>query len=218
MLGNSRLADSCIEGVLQLNDETALLLDFQKIWQAQRYFLNGELDQLTKSIHAIDAVDLNAYQDSSFFLIYDTVFKMNIRLGRYAAVLKVAENGIEGMQAARVRIFLPDFWGYRGLALWKLGRLEESALAFENALNEVHAQFSKRSLLTVAGCYLEFARQQSDQSIFTNLLQEANDTIQFISSGLDVLPGETRESLRASFYASELVRSILELSNRESTV
>jgi predicted ATPase/class 3 adenylate cyclase len=217
-LGNPRHADGYIEGVLQLTDKSSVLLDFQKIWQAQRYLLNGDLDRLSRSINAVDAIDLQTYTDSSFFLIYDTVIKMNIRLQRYAAILKVAEAGLQAMQAASVRISLPDFWGYQGFALWKSNRFEESALAFEKALNEAHGQGSRRSLLNVLGYYLEFTQQQGDQVAFTNLLQEANDTIQFISSSLDILPDETREALRADFYASELVRRILELSNRESTL
>jgi predicted ATPase/class 3 adenylate cyclase len=215
-LGNPQHANGYIEGLLQLTDETSFLLDYQKIWLAQRYLLNGELDQLSNSIRAIDAVDLNAYQDSSFFLIYDTVFKINIRLQRYTVLLKIAEAGLQAMQAANVRLSLPDFWGCQGFALWKSGHLEESALAFEKALSEAHSQGSRRSLLIVLGYYLEFAQQQGDQVAFTNRLREANDTIQLMSSSLDILPDETREALRADFYASELVQRILELSNRES--
>jgi predicted ATPase/class 3 adenylate cyclase len=218
MLGNSRRADNYIEGILQLDDELEFLLDFQKIWRAQRYLLNGELDRLSNSMPEIDAVDLNEYQDITFYLVYDAVIKMDIRLQRYADILKTAETGLQILEAAHGHVFLADFWGYRGLALWKLGRVEESALAFENAINNVHNQSSTRSLLSVAGCYLEFAQQQGDQATFSKLLQEANDTIQLMSGSLDILPDETREALRADFYASELVQRILELSNRERTV
>lgn len=218
MLGNSRLADRYIEGVLQLNDESAFLLNFKKIWQAQHYVLNGDLDQLSNSMPAIDAVDLNEYQDIAFYFVYDAVIKMNIQLGRYAAILRTAETGQQMLEAANGYIFSPDFWSYRGLALWKLGRVEESALAFENALNGVNAQSSKRSLLNVLGSYLEFALQQGDQATLSTLLQKANDTIQLISGSLDILPDEARETLRADFYATELVQKILELTNRESTI
>jgi predicted ATPase/class 3 adenylate cyclase len=218
MLGSSSIADSYIEGILQLNDESALLLNFKKIWQAQRYLLNGELDQLSNSMPAVDTVDLNEYQDIAFYFVYDAVIKMDIRLERYAAILKTAETGLQMLEAANGRLFFPDFWGYRGLALWKLGRVEESALAFENALNGVRAQSSKRSLLNLLSCYLEFAQQGGDQAAFTDLLREANDTIQLISGSLDILPEDTKEALRADFYASELVQRILELSNRESPV
>ena len=217
-LGNPRRADPYIEGLLQLTDASPILSEFQKIWQAQRYLINEDLDKLSRSMHAIDAISLNSFTDSSFFLVYDTVIEMNIRLQRYAAILEVAEAGIQAVQAAKARLSLPDFWGYQGLAFWKLGRLEESGLAFEKALNEAHAQGSRRSLLMVAGNYLEFARQRGDQATFTNLLQEAKDTIRLMSSSLEVLPGEARESLRANFYASDLIRRILELSNRDRAV
>jgi predicted ATPase/class 3 adenylate cyclase len=218
MLGNSRLADSYIEGILQLNDESAFLLNFQKIWRAQHFLINGELDQLSNSMPAIDAVDLNEYQDITFYLVYDAVIKMDIRLQRYAAILRTAETGLQLLEAANARIFLPDFWGYQGFALWKSNRIEESALAFEEALNEAHSQGSRRGLLNVLGYYLEFAQQQGDQAALSNLRQEASETIQLMSSSLDILPDETREALRADFYASELVQRILELSNRESTL
>jgi class 3 adenylate cyclase/tetratricopeptide (TPR) repeat protein len=217
-LGNPRRADPYIEGLLQLTDESPFLRDFQKIWQAQRYLINEDLDKLSRSMHAIDAIPLDSFSDTSFFLIYDTVFKMNICLQRYDAILKVAETGLQSVQAARVQLSLPDFWCYQGLALWKLDRLNESGLAFEKALNEAHAQGSRRSLLMVASYYLEFARQQGDQATFTNLIQEANDTIRLMSSSLEALPGEAREALRADFYASHLIRRILELANRDRAV
>ncbi len=217
-LGNPQQADRYIEGVLGLTGESAFTSGFEKIWQAQRYLFNGDLDRLSRSIHAMDAFDLKEYSDSSFFLLFDTIIKMNIRLQRYAGILKVAEAGLQAVQAANVRISLPDLWGYQGYALWKSGRPDESALAFEKAINEAHAQGSRRSLLIVLGYYLEFAQQHGDQPVFSNRLQEAIETIQFLSGSLDVLPDDTREALRAGFYASKLVRSILELSNRESTV
>lgn len=217
-LGNPRRADPYIEGILQLTDEVPFLSEFQKIWKAQRYYLNEELDKLSRLMPAIDTINLITYNDSSFFLISDAVIKMNMRLQRYTAILNVVEAGIQAIQAASARISLPDFWGYQGLAFWKLGRLEESATAFEKALNEEHDQGSKRGLLMIVSNYLEFALQRGDQAIITKLIREANETIQLISSSLDVLPSESRESLRANFYASKLVQRILELSNRESTV
>ena len=176
-------ADRIIEGTKPNWDERDVTLGFMIAVQAVRAALQGESGKATalaqKSRNSINQRSLNPE-----FLGYATLVQaeMLILEQNFQAALEDVDRSLERLRSANIRYFIPVLLQRRGMALRRLGRLDEAAETLEEARQGAESMDMRLTNMWVLIELVELARDQDKDDA---PLSDAQEAIRFIASQMD---------------------------------
>jgi len=194
--------DRIIEGTKPNWDERDVTLGFMTAVQAVRAALQGESgeakDLAQKSRDSINQRSLNPE-----FLGYATLLQaeMLILEQNFQAALEDVDRSLERLHSAGIRYFIPVLQLRRGMALRRMGRLDEAAETLEEARQGAESMDMRLTNMWVLIELVELARDQDKDDA---PLSDAQDSIQFIAGQMD------DDEMSKTFLALPDIRSVMD--------
>ena len=175
-----------------------------QIWDARRQFLNGDPAGAYATLEALQfgqaaSENIQYFGPVLVILIGDII----LANGQFDQMLAIAEDSQARMQAAGVRLFLPDILLLKGRALEGLNRIEEAVTVLNEAYLLATEQHSRRSLWPILYAMARLETVRSNQEAAARLHGEARQTIQYIADHI------SSPALKQSFLNLPQVRQVI---------